>query len=219
MMNEAIAGSLSRRRFAMVLLDSFAILALLMASLGLYGVISYLVERRTQELGIRIALGAQSWSVLRLVLTDGIKMAGFGVAVGLLASLGLTRLLAGLLYGVSRTDPLTFIVIAMLLLLVAGLCMQCGALPIAPGRASCERCLAKGRAAALVRYHAKRKSKPKRNAPTPAKSAPAAKKAAPKKTAAKKAAKKTPAKKAAKKAAKKTAKKSAAKSAKKKGKK
>jgi len=121
MMNEAIAGSLSRRRFAMVLLDSFAILALLMASLGLYGVISYLVERRTQELGIRIALGAQNWRVLRLVLTDGIKMAGFGVAVGLLASLGLTRLLTGLLYGVSRTDPLTFIVIAMLLLLVAGL--------------------------------------------------------------------------------------------------
>jgi predicted permease len=118
-MNEAIAGSLSRRRFAMVLLDSFAILALLLASLGLYGVISYLVERRTQELGIRIALGAQSWSVLRLVLTDGVKMAGFGVGVGLLASLGLTRLLTGLLYGVSTTDPLTFFVIAVLLMLVA----------------------------------------------------------------------------------------------------
>jgi ABC-type antimicrobial peptide transport system permease subunit len=120
-MNEAIAGSLSRRRFAMVLLDSFAILALLMASLGLYGVISYLVERRTQELGIRIALGAQSWSVLRLVLTDGIKMAGFGVVFGLLASFGLTRLLTGMLYGVSTTDPLTFIVIAMLLILIAAL--------------------------------------------------------------------------------------------------
>lgn len=119
MMNEAIAASLSRRRFAMVLLDSFAILALLMASLGLYGVISYLVERRTQELGIRIALGAQRWSVLRLVLSDGIKMAGFGIAVGLLASLGLTRLLTGMLYGVSATDPLTFIVIAVLLILVA----------------------------------------------------------------------------------------------------
>jgi predicted permease len=118
-MNEAIAGSLSRRRFAMVLLDSFAILALLMASLGLYGVISYLVERRTQELGIRIALGAQSWSVLRLVLTDGMKMAAFGVAFGLLASLGLTRLLSGMMYGVSTTDPLTFIVIAMLLIVVA----------------------------------------------------------------------------------------------------
>jgi ABC-type antimicrobial peptide transport system permease subunit len=119
MMNEAIAASLSRRRFAMVLLDSFAILALLMASLGLYGVVSYLVERRTQELGIRIALGAQRWSVLRLVLSDGIKMAGFGIAVGLLASLGLTRLLTGMLYGVSATDPLTFIVIAVLLILVA----------------------------------------------------------------------------------------------------
>jgi ABC-type antimicrobial peptide transport system permease subunit len=120
-MNEAIAGSLSRRRFAMVLLDSFAILALLMASLGLYGVISYLVERRTRELGIRIALGAPRWSVLRLVLTDGIKMAGFGVAVGLLASLGLTQLLTGMLYGVSTTDPLTFFAIAALLIVVAAL--------------------------------------------------------------------------------------------------
>jgi predicted permease len=120
-MNEAIEGSFARRRFAMVLLDSFAVLALLMASIGLYGVISYLVERRKQELGIRIALGAQSWSVLRLVLTDGIKMAGLGVAVGLLAALGLTRLLSGLLYGVSTTDPLTFVVIALLLILVAAL--------------------------------------------------------------------------------------------------
>jgi ABC-type antimicrobial peptide transport system permease subunit len=92
-----------------------------MASLGLYGVISYLVERRTQELGIRIALGAQSWSVLRLVLSDGIKMAAIGVVVGLVAAFGLTRLLTGMLYGVSRTDPLTFIVIAVLLILVAAL--------------------------------------------------------------------------------------------------
>ncbi len=120
-MNETLAGSLASRRFAMVLLDSFAILALLMASLGLYGVISYLVEKRTQELGIRIALGAQSWSVLRLVLGDGIKMAAIGVAVGLVAALGLTRLLTGLLYGVSTTDPLTFVLIPMLLLLIAGM--------------------------------------------------------------------------------------------------
>jgi len=118
-MNEAIAGSFARRRFAMILLDSFAVLALLMASLGLYGVISYLVERRTQELGIRIALGAQSWAVLRLVLTDGIKMATLGVAFGLVAAFGLTRLLSGMLYGVSPTDPLTFIAIAGLLILVA----------------------------------------------------------------------------------------------------
>src|SRR5262249_9552299 len=92
-MNETIAGSLSRRRFATVLLDSFAVLALLMASLGLYGVISYLVERRTQELGIRIALGAQRKHVLGLVLVDGIKMVLFGLAAGLLASLVLTPLL------------------------------------------------------------------------------------------------------------------------------
>jgi len=118
-MNEAIAGSLSRRRFAMVLLDSFAVLALLMASLGIYGVISYLVERRTQELGIRIALGAQRRNVLRLVLGDGLKMAVSGVAVGLLAALALTRLLTGLVYGVSTTDPLTFGTIALLLMVVA----------------------------------------------------------------------------------------------------
>jgi len=120
-MNETLAGSLSSRRFAMVLLDSFAILALLMASLGLYGVISYLVERRTQELGIRIALGAQSRSVLRLVLGDGLKMAIAGVAVGLLAAFGLTRLLTGMVYGVSTTDPATFAAIAILLIVIASL--------------------------------------------------------------------------------------------------
>jgi ABC-type antimicrobial peptide transport system permease subunit len=92
-----------------------------MASLGLYGVISYLVERRTQELGIRIALGAQRGTVLRLVMSDGLRMAGIGVAVGLIAAFGLTRLLSGMLYGVSTTDPLTFIVIAALLILVAAL--------------------------------------------------------------------------------------------------
>ena len=118
-MNEAIAGSLSSRRFAMVLLDSFAVLALLMASLGLYGVISYLVARRTQELGIRIALGAQSWSVLRLVLRDGLQMALAGVGVGLVAALGMTRLLAKMLYGVSTTDPATFIAISSGLILIA----------------------------------------------------------------------------------------------------
>jgi len=118
-MDEAIAGSLSSRRFAMVLLDSFALLALLMASLGLYGVISYLVERRTQELGIRIALGAQRSNVLRLVLGDGLKMAAGGVAIGLLAAFGLTRLLARMVYGVTTTDPITFGTIALVLIVVA----------------------------------------------------------------------------------------------------
>jgi len=118
-MNEAIAQSLAERRFAAILLDSFAVLALLLASIGLYGVISYLVGQRTQELGIRIALGAQSKDVLSLVLADGIKMALAGVAIGLLASLGLTRLLTKMVYGVSTTDPVTFAVIAALLIFVA----------------------------------------------------------------------------------------------------
>jgi ABC-type antimicrobial peptide transport system permease subunit len=82
-------------------------------------VISYLVERRTQELGIRIALGAQSRNVLRLVLGDGLKMTVIGVAVGLLAAFGLTRLLTGMVYGVSTTDPATFAAIAVLLIVVA----------------------------------------------------------------------------------------------------
>ncbi len=118
-MNEAIADSLAERRFSMTLLNAFAVVALLLASVGLYGVISYLVGQRTQELGIRIALGAQRSDVLRLVLSHGMKMALGGVALGLIAALGLTRLLGQMLYGVSATDPVTFTAIALLLVAVA----------------------------------------------------------------------------------------------------
>jgi predicted permease len=118
-MNEVIAASLAQQRFSMILLDAFAVVALLLASLGLYGVISYLVGQRTHELGIRLALGAQRSDVLRLVLGHGMKMALGGVALGLLAALGLTRLLAKMLYGVSTTDPATFAVITLLLMTVA----------------------------------------------------------------------------------------------------
>ena len=118
-MNEVIAASLARQRFSMILLDAFAVVALLLASLGLYGVISYLVGQRTHELGIRLALGAQRADVLRLVLGHGMKMALGGVALGLVAALGLTRLLAKMLYGVSTTDPATFAVIGLLLTAVA----------------------------------------------------------------------------------------------------
>ena len=90
-MNEVIAGSLAPQRFSMILLDAFAVVALLLASLGLYGVISYLVGQRTHELGIRLALGAQRRDVLQLVLTHGMKMALAGVALGLIAAFGLTR--------------------------------------------------------------------------------------------------------------------------------
>ena len=119
MMNEVIADSLGRQRFSMTLLTAFAAVALLLASVGLYGVISYLVGRRTHEIGIRLALGARHADVLRLVLTQGMKMALVGVALGLAASVALTRMIKNLLFGVSATDPATFTVIALLLTLVA----------------------------------------------------------------------------------------------------
>lgn len=118
-MNHVIAESLAQQRFSMILLGAFAVVALLLASLGIYGVISYLVGQRTHELGIRLALGAQRQDVLRLVLTHGMKMALAGVALGLVVSLGLTRLISRMLYGVSATDPATFVVITCLLLTVA----------------------------------------------------------------------------------------------------
>ncbi len=114
-MNDVIAASLATQRFSMILLNAFAAVALLLASVGLYGVISYLVGQRTHELGVRLALGAQRRDVLRLVLGDGMRMALGGVALGLIAALGLTRLLNTLLYGVSATDPVTFVGIALLL--------------------------------------------------------------------------------------------------------
>jgi len=114
-MNEVIAGSLATRRFSMTLLNAFALLALLLASVGLYGVISYLVGQRTREFGTRLALGARRPDILRLVLNHGMKMALGGIALGLVAALGMTRLLAGILYGVSATDPATFALIALLL--------------------------------------------------------------------------------------------------------
>ncbi|MDX2044540.1 MAG: ABC transporter permease [Acidobacteriota bacterium] len=118
-MNEVVSDSLAAQRFSMLLLNGFAIVALLLASIGLYGVIAYLVSQRTHEIGIRLALGASRLDVLRLVFQHGLKLALGGVALGLLAALGLTRLLATLLYGVSATDPLTFAGVATLLALVA----------------------------------------------------------------------------------------------------
>ncbi|HWT02840.1 MAG TPA: ABC transporter permease [Pyrinomonadaceae bacterium] len=118
-MNEIIANSLAARRFSMTLLNVFAAVALLLASVGLYGVISYLVGQRTQEFGIRLALGARPRDLFRLVLSQGLKMALGGVALGLIAALLLTRLMVKMLYGVSATDPATFTVIALLLTAVA----------------------------------------------------------------------------------------------------
>jgi predicted permease len=120
-MDQIISGSLAARRFSMILLGAFAALALLLASVGIYGVTSYLVGQRTQEIGIRVALGAQRRDVLRLVIGDGARMALIGVAAGLAATLGLTRILTrySLLFGVSATDPLTLLAVALLLTIVA----------------------------------------------------------------------------------------------------
>jgi len=118
-MDQIISDSLAARRFSMILFGAFAALALALASVGIYGVISYLVSQRTQEIGIRLALGARRADVLRLILTQGTKMAGLGVLIGLAASLLLTRLMAKMLYGVSPSDPLTFFAVAAILTLVA----------------------------------------------------------------------------------------------------
>jgi len=118
-MGEIISDSLAARRFSMILLGIFAALALLLSSVGIYGVISYLVGQRTQEIGIRVALGARRWDVLRLVLSHSVKMAVLGVVIGVAASLALTRLMAKMIYGVSATDPLTFVAVAAVLMFVA----------------------------------------------------------------------------------------------------
>jgi predicted permease len=120
-MEEIISASIAARRFSMELLGAFAILALLLASVGIYGVSSYLVGQRTHEIGLRIALGAQRNDVLRLILGQGARMTLVGVAIGLIAALGLTQLMAkySLLFAVSATDPLAFAAAAILLTIVA----------------------------------------------------------------------------------------------------
>jgi putative ABC transport system permease protein len=118
-MDERLARSLEARRFAVTLLGVFAALALLLAAIGLYGVIAYLVTQRRHEIGIRVALGATGVDVLKLVLRQAIQLALIGVAIGLAAAFALTRLMASLLFGVSATDPLTFASICVILITVA----------------------------------------------------------------------------------------------------
>ena len=117
--DEIISKSLAAQRFSMILLGAFAALALLLASVGIYGVISYVVGQRTREIGIRMALGAERLHILRLILGSGGILALAGVGLGLASALGLTRLMASLLYGVRSTDPLTFAGVAVLLIFVA----------------------------------------------------------------------------------------------------
>ncbi len=118
-MEQYLASSSAQARFNTVLLGIFAGLALLLAAVGLYGVVSYSVSQRTQEIGIRMALGAEKRDVLRMVVGQGLKLALIGVAMGIFGALALTRLLTSMLYGVKPTDPLTFIAVSLVLIAVA----------------------------------------------------------------------------------------------------
>jgi ABC-type antimicrobial peptide transport system permease subunit len=118
-LDRVVSESLARERFASTLFSTFAALALLLTAMGIYGVLSYTVRQRRREIGVRVALGAGSGRVMRLVGRQGLTPVVLGLAVGLIASLGLSRLLADMLWGVSPTDPVTLAAVAGVLLVVA----------------------------------------------------------------------------------------------------
>jgi predicted permease len=118
-MDQVLAHSVALRSFMMLLLSIFGGLALVLASVGIYGVISYAVSQRTREIGVRMALGARPADVLRMILSEGLKLVAVGVALGLVAALMLTRLLEGMVYGVSMRDPLIFVLVNLLLVTVS----------------------------------------------------------------------------------------------------
>jgi putative ABC transport system permease protein len=118
-MDQVFAAAISRERFQMLLLSLFATLALVLACIGLYGVISYMVAQRTHEIGVRMALGAQAGDVLGLVIRQGMSLAVVGLVVGIGIGSAVTRFFSDMLFGVSARDPLTFVGVPVLLLLVA----------------------------------------------------------------------------------------------------
>jgi putative ABC transport system permease protein len=118
-LEETVSRSVSERRFTMLLLGLFAALALVLAATGIHGVLSYAVAQRTREIGVRVALGARPWRIVRLVLMEGLVLDVVGLAIGLAGALALTRVLASLLYGTTPTDPVTFIGVALFLMVVA----------------------------------------------------------------------------------------------------
>jgi putative ABC transport system permease protein len=118
-MTDVMGASLAAQRFNMTLMGIFAAVALLLAAVGIYGVISYSVTQRAHEIGVRMALGAEAGDVLKIILRQGLQLAGMGVAIGLAAAFGLTRVMSTLLFGVSATDPMIFAAISLILTGVA----------------------------------------------------------------------------------------------------
>jgi putative ABC transport system permease protein len=118
-MHEVMAESLAARRFYMVLLAIFALIAVSLAAVGVYGVMAYWVSRRTQEIGVRLALGAEHKQVLAMLLFQGSRLVAIGIGIGLVVTTAASRVLAGLLFGVSATDPLILAGVAMSLAWVA----------------------------------------------------------------------------------------------------
>ena len=118
-MEDVVASSIATQRLAMMLLSVFSMLALALSAIGIYGVISYLAGQRTHEIGVRMALGASSADVFEMVLGEGMRITLVGVGIGIVAALGLTRLIAKIIYGVGAADPITFGLVAVLLTGVA----------------------------------------------------------------------------------------------------
>jgi putative ABC transport system permease protein len=118
-MQQRVHESVARQRFAMTMLGAFAFFAMLLAAVGVYGVMSFLVTQGTPDIAIRMALGAQRKSILSLVFRQGMSLASIGVVTGLIGAYSLTRLMGGLLFGVSARDPLTFAGVTVLLTMVA----------------------------------------------------------------------------------------------------
>jgi predicted permease len=120
-LDDAVSEAVARPRLLTVLLGFFGAMGLILGALGIYGVLAYLVTQRTREIGVRLALGAQPGDVRRMVVGGGLRLAAIGVAIGLVGALALTRLMQGVLYGVTPNDPLTFVVVALGLLMVAAI--------------------------------------------------------------------------------------------------
>jgi putative ABC transport system permease protein len=118
-MQQRLGASIAQPRFNTLLLAIFATVAIILAAIGIYGVMAYSVTERTHEIGIRMAMGARSWDVLRLIVGQGLRLSVAGVVIGLAGSFALGRVMSSLLFEVSETDPITFVVIPVMLVIVA----------------------------------------------------------------------------------------------------